>query len=239
MGRRVAVVTGGARRLGREIVLALAREGYDVFLTYLRSETSAHDTARRVIEQGRAAHAFRADLRDTDECTAAARAALELFGGVDLLVNSAAVFPEQTIDDVERAGWDDVAHLNLLAPLVLTRALAGSLSARGGSVVNVGSLGGTRFYQKHASYSLSKAALAHLTRGLARRYAPRIRVNAVAPGIVALDEDSGAELPSAARIPLGRHATAEEVVAAVVFVAEGSRYTTGQTILVDGGQSLL
>lgn len=239
MSQRVALVTGGARRLGREVVLALAREGYDVFLSYLRSESAAHETAQRVIEHGRIAHVFRADLRDSDECDATARAALGLFGGVDLLVNSAAVFPEQTIDDVETRAWDDVAHLNLLAPLVLTRALADSLAARRGSVVNVGSLGGTRFYQKHASYSMSKAALAHLTRGLARRYAPRIRVNAVAPGTVALADDSGVRLPSAASIPLGRHATAEEVVAAILFVAEGSRYMTGQTLLVDGGQSIL
>lgn len=239
MSRRVAVVTGGARRLGREIVLALAREGYDIFLTYLRSETSAHETARGVIEQGGNAHAFRADLRDSGECEAAASAALGLFGGVDLLVNNAAVFPKQTIDDIEAGASDDVARLNLIAPLVLTRAFAESLSARGGSVVNVGSLGGTIFYQKHAGYSLSKAALAHLTRGLARRYAPRIRVNAVAPGIVALAGDTDAALPSASRIPLGRHATADEVVATLLFVADVSRYMTGQTILVDGGQSLL
>jgi pteridine reductase len=109
-----------------------------------------------------------------------------------------------------------------------------------GAIVNVGSVGGVLPYREHIVYSLSKAALAHLTRALARRFAPDVRVNAVAPGAVMFaDDEAGAPLPPVERIPLGRFARPEEVAALVLFLARDVEYVTGQTILLDGGRSIV
>jgi NAD(P)-dependent dehydrogenase (short-subunit alcohol dehydrogenase family) len=255
----IAVVTGGGRRLGRAIALALAREGFDLLVTYRGSESGAHACVAAARGLGRRAHSFQADLGLPGECDAVAAAAVGLFGGADLLVNNAAVFPEETLDDVTPESWSEVSRVNLLAPLLLTRALAPALAERRGAVVHLGSLGGVIAYRKHVGYSLSKAALAHLTRAQARRYAPLVRVNSIAPGGVALDErepvGAGADpeasvghgetstaperLPPVGRIPLGRLATAEEITAAVVFLGTTARYVTGQTLVVDGGRSIV
>lgn len=240
MPAKVAVVTGGGRGLGRAIALALAAAGYDLFVCYLRSEAGAHESAEAARRLGRRVHSFRADLGTPAECAAVGEAALALFGDVDLLVNNAAVFPREPLDALLPETAEAALRVNVLAPALLSRALAPSLTARRGAIVNIGSLGGRLFYRQHAAYSLSKAALAHLTRGLARRYAPEVRVNAIAPGGVAIEEaPAGASLPPLSKIPLGRHARADEVAGLVLFLAQGTRYMTGQTLLLDGGRSLL
>lgn len=241
MAGKVAVVTGGGRRLGRAIALALAHAGYDLLVAYRDSEAGARETAAAARAGGRRAHAFRADLAARGECEQLAAAALDLFGGVDLLVNNAALFVEESLDDLTDESAAAALRVNAIAPALLARALAASLAARRGSIVSVGSLGGRLFYRRHAAYSLSKAALAHLTRGLARRYAPDVRVNAVAPGGVRFEGEAvtAASLPPVDRIPLARHARPDEVAALVLFLAERARYVTGQTILVDGGRSLV
>jgi len=240
---RVAVVTGGGRRLGKEIALALARDGCDLLVTFRESEAGAHATAAAARALDRRAHAMRADLSHARECRAVAGAAVGLFGGADILVNSAGIFPAESVDEIDAESWERVSRVNVLAPLFLTRALAPALAARRGSVVNIGSVGGEIPYPRHIAYSLSKAALAHLTRALARRYAPDIRVNAVAPAGVAFDAGDGANadpaaLPPLDRVPLGRHATPAEIAAAVVFLASRAHYITGQTVFVDGGRSI-
>ncbi len=240
MAGKVAVVTGGGRRLGRTIALALADAGYDLLVAYRNSEGGARETAAAARALGRRAHVFRADLAARGECEQVAAAALGLFGGVDLLVNNAALFVDESLDELTDETAGAAFGVNVIAPALLARALAASLAARRGAIVNVGSLGGRLFYRRHAAYSLSKAALAHLTRGLARRYAPTVRVNAVAPGGVRFeDEPAGASLPPVDRIPLARHARPDEVAALVLFLAERARYMTGQTVLLDGGRSLV
>ncbi|MFN0151972.1 MAG: SDR family NAD(P)-dependent oxidoreductase [bacterium] len=244
MSAKVAIVTGGGRRLGKQIALALAREGCDLFVTFRASEAGAHATVTEARELGRRAHAMRADLRAARDCRAAAAAALALFGGADILINNAALFPTESIDELSPESWDQVARLNLLAPILLTRALAPALAARHGAVVNIGSVGGRIPYRRHIAYSLSKSALAHATRALARRYAPAVRVNSLAPaGIAFADDDPNgprdeAPLPPLGRVPLGRHATPEEITSAVVFLATRAPYMTGQTVFVDGGRSI-
>ena len=240
MAGKVAVVTGGGRRLGRTIALALAAAGYDLLVAYGKSETGARETAAAARGLGRRAHVFGADLAARGECERVAASALGLFGSVDLLVNNAAHFVEESLDELSAGTAGTAFRVNVIAPALLSRALASSLADRRGAIVNVGSLGGRLFYRRHAAYSLSKAALAHLTRGLARRYAPDVRVNAVAPGGVRFEEGpAGPSLPPIDRIPLARHARPDEVAALVLFLAERARYMTGQTILLDGGRSLV
>ncbi len=239
MDQKVAVVTGGGRRLGRAIAETLAGAGYDLFLTYLESERGAHETAEAARAAGRRAHAFRADLRAPGEAEAVAAAATGLFAGVDLLVNNSAIFRQTPIEAVDQESWVVDFRVNLMSPLFLSRALWPALRERRGSIVNVGSLGGRLVYRRHLVYSLTKAALAHLTRGMARRFAPEVRVNSVAPGGVEFaPSEPGAALPPLDRIPLGRFADPREVAALVLFLAEDAGYVTGQTIPIDGGRSI-
>ncbi len=214
--------------MGAAIARHLGRHGWQVAGHYLRHRP-----------RGLAA-ALQADLSTPDGPDALAAAFRARFGRLDLLVNGAAGFDERPLADTDAAAWDAQLDLNARAPLLLTRALAPLLRRAGGSVVNVADVGGGLVaWRGFAAYCASKAALVRITECLALELAPRVRVNAVAPGTVLWPEHYPAarRRALAARIPLGRAGTPEDVAAAVRFLAEAP-YVTGAVLPVDGGRRL-
>ncbi len=233
----VALVTGGAVRLGRALSLGLAEAGYDVVVHYHSSDGEARDLRDRIHGMGRRAALARGDLRDPEAPPALVSVARDTFGRLDLLVNNAATFAAGPLEDVDAAGWDAVMNVNARAPHLLVRAAADLLRASRGSVVNLVDLSAFQAWAEYPHHAVSKAALAHLTRVQARAFAPEVRVNAVAPGAVLLPDHYPAERREALRraAPLQRLGTPEDVVQAVLFLARAP-YVTGQILAVDGGR---
>jgi pteridine reductase len=237
--QRVALVTGGAVRLGRAISMGLAEAGYDLVVHHRSSGDAAAEVARAVEGLGRRSVVVQADLTDPAAPDAVVEAVRVACGRLDLLVNSAAGFDARPLREVDAAAWDGVMDLNVRAPHLLVRAAEGMLRDARGAVVNVLDLSAFQPWSEHPAHAVSKAALAQLTRVQARALAPEVRVNAVAPGAVLPPEDYPAERLEAlrARTPLGTLGTPEDVVRAVVFLA-GATFVTGQILAVDGGRLL-
>lgn len=238
-GSRRALVTGGAVRVGRAVALALGRAGWDVVVHYHASEAGARQTVAELRGLDRDAVALRADLRDTGTVAPLFRRVEERWGGLDLLVNGAAVFPRARPRDVTERGWDEVFALNARAPFFCARAAADLMGPGGGSIVNIGDVAAFEGWPSYVPYAATQAALVSLTRGLALAWAPRVRVNAVAPGPVLLPEGATeAEVREAAgRTALGRVGSPEDVADAVLYLAT-AEYVTGEVLRVDGGAHL-
>jgi NAD(P)-dependent dehydrogenase (short-subunit alcohol dehydrogenase family) len=231
------VVTGGGRGLGRAIVRALAEEGADVAFSYRESRRGALEEAEAVRRLGRRFHTGPADARVPGEVAAFVEEAAVELGGLDLLVNNMGVFRRVSLDEMSEEVLDEAFDVNVKATVMASRAAAPHMRRReGGAIVNVASLGGLRPWPSHLAYCASKAALVMATRCLAIALAPRIRVNAVAPGVL---DPPGAEDAVRRRIPAGRFGTHAEAVEAVLVLLQGGSYTTGEVLRVDGGRALV
>ena len=234
---QAALITGGGRRIGRAIALALASAGYAVALHANRSRTDAEALASEITEQGGRAVVVLGDLADAEAVRGLVPAAAA-FAPLTLLVNSAAEFEPDDIASLEPARFARTMAVNLAAPLFLTQAFAAQ-APRGASIVNVLDQRVLKPTPRFLSYTLSKSALYTATTTLAQALAPKIRVNAVAPGPTLpsprqTDEDFAAQ---AATLPLARGPRPEDIAAAVVYLA-GAGGVTGVTIPVDGGQHI-
>lgn len=238
---RKALVTGGAVRVGRAIALALGKAGWRVAVHYGGSEREAAEVLRELDELGRGGVSVQADLSDPSAAEALVTEAASRLGGLDLLVNNAAVFPRQDPLSVSPEEWDRLFAVNLRAPFFCAREAAKLLLAGdGGSIVNIIDTGADEAWPGYVPYVATKAGLASLTRGLARAFGPTVRVNGVAPGPVLLPvgEDSEAYRRRAAeRTALQRIGSPQDVAEAVLYLAD-ARYVTGEIIRVDGGQHL-
>ena len=232
-----ALVTGGAVRVGRAICRALAAAGYDVAVHYHSSAAAAEEAARELGALGAKVVTARADLTDPSEIPVPFEAAEEAFGGLDLLVNNAAIFPRSDPLEATADDWDRVFALNARAAFLCCQQ-AGRRMSRG-SIVNIVDTGASQAWPAYVPYVASKAALASLTRGLAAALAPRIRVNGIAPGPVLLPDDDSAEARelAARRTAMGRVGSPEDVASAVLYLASAG-YVTGEILRVDGGQHL-
>ncbi len=239
-----ALITGGARRVGREIALALARAGADVTLTSRDSSAEAAQTAKALQDLGRRAQAVACDVRSENSVRQAVAAALAFHGRIDILVNNAAVFESVPLERITLAQWDAVFETNARGPFLVAREALAPLRAARGRIVNIGSLGGIRAWAGHAHYCASKAALHMLTQAMAKAFAPEVSVNCVAPGWIEMNgpDMNGNAAEEAARFatrtPLQRNGTAQDVAEAVLFFAAGSGFVTGQILAVDGGLGL-
>ena len=238
---KVALVTGGAVRVGLEIARALADAGADVAIGYRRSAAEARAAVRDLEARGVRAAALRADVARPREARALVTAAVKRLGRLDILVNNAALFFRTPVLTTTIVQFDRLLAVNLRAPFFLSQAAARAMGRRGGRIINIADVGAVRAWAGYVPYSISKAGVLMLTRGLAAALAPRIQVNAVAPGVVLLPEGfprvSGRRLT--ARIPMGRHGRPADVAQAVRFFATCSDYITGQVLFVDGGMSVL
>lgn len=235
---QTALVTGGAVRIGRAISLALARAGADVVIHHHRSAAPARALRREVEALGRRAFCVRGDLRREADVRRLVRASREKGGRLDILVNNAAVFHKDSLRAVTARKLREEFEVNLFAPLLLLRAFAEEGGGR--SVVNLLDRRITSLDRECIPYVLSKMALAGATRIAALDLAPRIRVNAVAPGAILPPPGKGAKYlkDMAGPVPLRRRCAPEDVADAVLFLLQNDALT-GQIIFVDGGQHLL
>jgi 3-oxoacyl-[acyl-carrier protein] reductase/pteridine reductase len=234
-----ALVTGGARRIGREIALALGRSGADVTITYRTSAGEAAETARAIEAIGARALAVACDVRSEASVIQAIASTIAHFGRLDVLVNNAAIFDSAPLENISLEQWDAVFETNTRGPFLVAREALQHLRAVNGRIVNIGSLGGIRAWAGHAHYCASKAALHMLTKAMAKAYAPEVSVNCVAPGWIDLGESREADARRfAARTPMQRNGTAEDVAQAVLFFATGPGFVTGEILTVDGGLGL-
>jgi 3-oxoacyl-[acyl-carrier protein] reductase/pteridine reductase len=233
------LVTGGSRRIGREIALTLARAGADVTITYHASQAEAAQTVHEVESLGRRAQALQCDVRSEASVRAAITSAAAFHHRLDILVNNAAVFASAPLEQISLEEWDNVFATNVRGPFLVAREALPHLRAVHGRIVNIGSLGGIRAWAGHAHYCASKAALHMLTQAMAKAFAPDVSVNCVAPGWIEMEDSTPAEAGRfAAKTPMGRNGTAEEVAQGVLFFAGGNGFVTGQILSVDGGLGL-
>jgi len=237
---KAALVTGGARRIGREIALQLAAAGAEVTITYRNSRTEAEETIKAIKDLGRLAIAVECDVRSEESVRDAVVAAVNFHGRLDVLVNNAAVFQSIPLDQLTLEQWDTVFATNTRGPFLLARQALSHLRKSQGRIVNIGSLGGLRAWADHAHYCSSKAALHMLTEAMAKAFAPEVAVNCVAPGWIDLGEegDQSAAQHFASKTPMKRNGTARDVADAVVFFAGAASFVTGQILSVDGGLGL-
>lgn len=236
-----ALVTGGARRIGRAIALELARAGANVALTYRASREEAVQTAHDLETLGVRAFALACDVRQEESVQRAVEDAARALGGLDLLVNNAAVFVSAPLEQIAVGEWDAVFATNARGPFLMARAALPHLRAAHGRIVNIGSLGGLHAWPGHAHYCSSKAALHMLTQTMARAFAPDISVNCVAPGSIDPDGTDTSELARhfAEKTPMKRNGRGQDVAEAVLFFATGPSFITGQILAVDGGLGLV
>jgi len=235
----VALVTGGAVRIGRALSLGLAEAGFHVVVNYHTSATAAREVDRRITDLGRRALLAPGDVSTSEDVQRIAGAVEREFGRLDLLVNNASSFEAQPILEVDEAAWDAVMAVNLKGPFLMARAAAPLLRDSGGCIVNLLDLSAIQPWTAYPHHSVSKAGLLHLTRVLARAMAPQVRVNAVAPGSVLPPERGHAKEVRRARrkVPLGALGNPQDVVRTVLFLQQ-SPFITGEMILVDGGRHL-
>ncbi len=233
-----ALITGGARRIGRVLALRLAQAGADVAITYRMSEAEAERTVKDLEQQGVQGFAVYAELRNPESILSAVAQAESKLGGLDLLINNAGSFETETLERISVAQWDAMFDTNTRAPFLVAQAAYSALSARRGRIINVGSLGGQLPWATHGHYCASKAALHMLTQTMAKAWAPEIAVNCVAPGMIVMGEISAGYEHFVAKTPMQRNGTADDVAEAVLFFATTTRFITGQVLSVDGGLGL-
>lgn len=239
MTQPLALVTGGAHRLGKAFALTLARMGYSIALHYRGSADEAEHTVKEIRALGVDCIPIRADLTLPEKIDFLFSLVDEFNAPLKILVNSAAVMPVGNPRELELQDWDSALDLNLRAPFLLSQEAAKRMST-GGLIVNITDVGAQKAWSRYPSYIVSKSALESLTKLLARAFAPNIRVNAIAPGLVlpsdVVTQEEWDKLVN--RLPLKRAATLDEITSTLQFLIH-NEYITGQTIVVDGGYSLV
>lgn len=239
---KTVLVTGGARRLGKGIALAMADAGARVAITYREpSSDEAGETLAQLNSKGTKAMAVACDVRNEWGVAEAVGTVLKEFGRLDVLVNNAGIFLNSKFEDITIEQWDDVFATNVRGPFLMSKHCVPALRRTKGKIVHLGSLGGVRPWPTHAHYCSSKAALHMLTQVMARALAPDIAVNCVAPGTIDLED--GKYSPEfmrreAQNTPMARNGTVQELADAVLYFATASSFITGQIMTVDGGLSL-
>ena len=239
MTKPLALVTGGAQRLGRAFAFSLARMGYSIALHYRGSATEAMQTAKEIRALGVECLEIRADLTIPKKIDFLFSLVDEFNAPLEVVVNSAAIMPVGHPRELELRDWDSALDLNLRAPFLLAQQAAKRMTS-GGLIVNITDIGAQKAWSRYPSYTVSKAGLESLTKLLARALAPNIRVNAIAPGLV-LPSDVVTQTQwdkLIASLPLKRAATLEEITSTLEFLIK-NECITGQTIVVDGGYSLI
>ena len=237
----VALVTGGARRLGHHIALAFAENGYNVVVNFNASKQEAEFTISQIKKIGREGIAIKADISKKRNVTRMINRTIELFGRIDVLVNNSSVFIESPLEKTTEQIWDTTIDINLKGTLLCSQAVAPiMLKQKYGRVINIASLGGLQPWAKHLPYSVSKAGVIMLTKVLAKSLAPYVHVNAIAPGIISFTESIKKSIApiQSKNILLREYGKPSDITDMVIFLAKTEQYITGQIFPVDGGKSI-
>lgn len=239
LNNKLVLITGAARRVGRELALAVAQAGGDVVIHFGHSQTEAQSLSNEVQDLGRKAYLLQADLDEPAQVSTIISRASE-YGALFALVNNAAIFQSLTWQSTTLENWNHHLMVNLTTPFLLSQAFANSLPADGtGRIINLLDWRALRPSADHLPYTISKSALAALTSSLAIALAPRITVNGLALGAV-LPPSEGVAPPNILKnVPAGRWADLTEVGQALIFLLDGPAYITGEVIYVDGGRHLV
>ncbi len=238
-GTKVALITGGAIRVGAALSRGMAGAGYDIALNYHSSAAAAASVKRDIEALGRRCLNLQGDVSSEDNVTRIIDDVESEFGRLDLLINSASVFREGELLRLKASEWDEVMGINLRGPFMMAKAAAPLLLAAGGNIINIVDLSALQPWSRYPHHSVSKAGLLHLTKLMAKEFAPSVRVNAIAPGNVLPPEGwTPAENErDRQKTLLKRLGSPQDVVDAAKFLASAS-YVTGDVILVDGGRNL-
>jgi len=245
---RVVLITGGARRVGQTIAVALAQRRAHVIVTYRSSKREAEHTVKRLQRFGSRASAFAADVSSAHAVKRLMELVRRRYGRLDVLVNSAAVFERTPMARLTERDWDATMNANLKGPFLCAlyasrlmrspRLLLPSGRGKGGKIINIADWAGIRPYRDYLPYCVSKAGVIGLTKALAKELAPSIQVNAIAPGPVLppAGMGAGARARIARRVPLRRWGSPQDIANTVLFLIEGTDFMTGSVVFVDGGQ---
>ena len=240
---KVALITGGARRVGAGTVRELHAHGWNILLHYRSSADDAEALAAELNTVRPASVAlFQLDLTETARLPELVQAVLKRFGRLDALINNASSFYATPVGQITETAWDDLIGSNLKAPLFLAQAAAAELAKTGGCIVNIADIHVERPLAGFPVYTIAKAGVAALTRSLARELAPQVRVNAIAPGVNLWPEndtdfDAAERARILATIPLGRNGEPQDIAQAIRFLLEAP-YLTGVILPVDGGRNV-
>lgn len=238
---KLALITGSAKRVGRATAIGLAWRGVRVGIHYRSSEGEAQSTLKMVRDAGGDGALFRAELTDSTAVAKMFDEVKSTFGGLDILINNASIFAPATADETTPGQWDEELSSNAKAPFFVAQHAARLMIPRGhGKIINIADVAGEVVWTGFFPYSISKAALIAVNRGLAKAYAPHIQVNAIAPGPVLLPEDYTEDQKKSAieRTLLKREGSPQDIVNAVIFLIEND-YITGELLHVDGGRHLM
>jgi len=241
--RKVAVVTGAAKRIGACIVRRLHKSGFNVLVHYHSSEAAAWQLVEELNQQCEdSALCEEAELQNEESSDQLIGAAVKQWGRVDLLVNNASAFYPTKVGSIDAANFAELFNVNVRAPLLLTQAGLPQLTEHKGSVININDIYSAKAHKDHAVYCASQAALSMLTKSLALDLAPAVRVNGVSPGAVLWPEGDGTISEAKKQevideIPLDRMGTPDDIAAAVLYLVN-AQYITGHTLTVDGGRTV-
>jgi len=237
-GKRV-LVTGGARRIGRGLAMALGRAGADVAITYRGSIEEAEHVVVDLNGLGVRALAVACDVHHEWSVENAIEDAAVALSGIDILINNAGRFETETLERITLEQWDEMFATNTRGPFLVARHAYKHLKRTRGRIINIGSLGGIHPWSTHAHYCTSKAALHMLSQTMAKAWAPDISVNCVAPGMIVTSGDISIGYEHfAEKTPMKRNGTVDDVAAAVLFFSTCPSFITGQILSVDGGLGL-
>lgn len=244
MQGKAVLVTGGAKRVGAAICRRLHAAGAGIAIHYRNSEVEAlalRDELNALRPDSSAV--LQADLLDLHTLPGLVSATISRFGRLDALVNNASSFYATALQDIDESHWQDLLGTNLKAPLFLAQAAGAELHSRHGCIVNIADIHAERPMHGHLLYSVAKAGLVALTKGLAQEMAPQVRVNAVAPGVIVWPEnkawmDAEQRRKIVAHTLLKREGEPDDIARTVAFLIQDAPYITGQIIAVDGGRSV-
>jgi len=236
--QKTAFVTGGAKRIGREVCLKLADMGYNIIFTYLSSEKEAESLKKQIHSTGRICYAYQCDLTQTETVSELMSTIFEEHPGIEIIVNNASIFERCSFADTSLEKLDQNLSLHLRTPFIIVQKFAESINR--GLVINILDTRITKKKSAYFAYLLSKKSLADFTMMAASELAPGIRVNAIAPGLILPPDGEGSEYLDrlACKIPAKRRGSVCDILKTVEFLIK-NEYITGQVIFNDGGEHLI
>jgi NAD(P)-dependent dehydrogenase (short-subunit alcohol dehydrogenase family) len=232
------LITGAGKRMGAGLAKAIAARGAKVGIHYNHSKKEAEAVAKAIEKKRGIAFLVQGDISNAKDCRRIVTETARALGGLDVLINNAAVFFKTPLSQTTEKDWDQTLDTNLKGAFFCAQAAAKIMKKSGGKIINIADWASDRPYKDYLPYCISKAGIIALTKGLARTLAPNITVNAISPGPILLPENFDGEEKKILinRTPLKRIGTPEDVINAVLFLLEGTDFMTGSTIVVDGGR---